>query len=160
MVHFRPEQWFTLNRNKWFTLVRNNQTIEVLFKECKQYLRLGGSQNTDFDGQIADATIILATHTILSLQKRFSSYETMGELFRETQQQLLELTLWERLIKVFFKMLVQMASILNIDVEEIIEKLMQSDQTSRQLLAMLKALEEFEDNDQNNNKTVARLAVA
>ena len=24
MVHFRPEQWFTLNRNKWFTLVRNN----------------------------------------------------------------------------------------------------------------------------------------
>jgi len=25
MVHFRPEQWFTLNRNKWFTLVRNNQ---------------------------------------------------------------------------------------------------------------------------------------
>jgi len=135
-------------------------TIEVLFKECKQYLRLGASQNTDFDGQIADATIILATHTILSLQKRFSSYETMGELFRETQLQLLELTLWERLIKVFFKMLVQMASILNIDVEEIIEKLMQSDQTSKQLLALLRALDEFEDNDQNNSKTAVCLAAA
>lgn len=135
-------------------------TIEVLFKECKQYLRLGASQNTDFDGQIADATIVLATHTILSLQKRFSSYETMGELFRETQQHLLELTLWERLVKVFFKMLVLMATILSIDVEEMKEKLMQSDQTSKQLLAMLKALEEFEDNGNNNNKTDNCLAAA
>lgn len=135
-------------------------TIEVLFKECKQYLRLGASQNTDFDGQIADATIVLATHTILSLQKRFSSYETMGELFRESQQQLLELTLWERLLKVFFKMLVQMATILNIDIEELIEKLMQSDKASRKLLAMLSALNEFEDNDHNCSKSVACLAVA
>jgi hypothetical protein len=135
-------------------------TIEVLFKECKQYLRLGASQNTDFDGQIADATIVLATHTLLSLQKRFSSYETMGELFRETQQHLLELTLWERLVKVFLKMLVQMATILNIDVEEMMEKLMQSDQASKQLLAMLRALEEFEDNGYKNNKTVDCLAAA
>lgn len=135
-------------------------TIEVLFKECKQYLRLGSSQNTDFDGQIADVTITLATHTILSLQKRFSSYETMGELFRETQQHLLELTLWERLVKVFIKMVIQMATILNIDVEEIIEKLMQQDQTSKQLLAILKVVDEFNDNDQNEHKTAIRPAVA
>jgi len=135
-------------------------TIEVLFKECKQYLRLGASQNTDFDGQIADATIALATHTILSLQKRFSSYETMGELFRETQQHLLELTLWERLVKVFLKMLVQMATILDIDIDETMEKLMQSNQISKQLIAMLRALEEFEDNGQNIYKTDSCLAVA
>jgi hypothetical protein len=143
----------TLSFTQAIELYQIRWTIEVLFKECKQYLRLGASQNTDFDGQIADATIILATHTILSLQKRFSSYETMGELFRETQQHLLELTLWERLIKILYKILVQMATILYIDSEELIEKLMQSDQTSRQLMAMLKALNEFEDNDQNNNKT-------
>ena len=135
-------------------------TIEVLFKECKQYLRLGGSQNTDFDGQIADVTITLATHTILSLQKRFSSYETMGELFRETGQHLLELTLWERLVKVFLKMVIQLAMILNVDVEEIIEKLMQSDQTSKQLLAILKVVVKFEDNGQNDDKTATWLAVA
>ena len=34
-------------------------SIEVLFKECKQYLSLGRSQNTDFDGQIADTTLAL-----------------------------------------------------------------------------------------------------
>jgi len=135
-------------------------TIEVLFKECKQYLCLGGSQNTDFDGQVADVTITLATHTILSLQKRFSSYETMGELFRETGQHLLELTLWERLVKVFLKMVIQLAMILNVDVEEIIEKLMQSDQTSKQLLAILIVVVKFKDNDPNDEKTATWLAVA
>ena len=135
-------------------------TIEVLFKECKQYLRLGGSQNTDFDGQIADATITLITHTILTLQKRFGSYETMGELYRATQQHLLELTLWERLIKVFLKMLVQLTMILEIDFEEIMDKLMQNNQTSNQLMAMLKALSEFEDNSQNIDNTGNELAIA
>jgi hypothetical protein len=135
-------------------------TIEVLFKECKQYLRLGSSQNTDFDGQIADISITLATHTILSLQKRFSSYETMGELFRETQQHLLELTLWERLVKVFLKMVAQLASILNFDLDETMKKIMHSDQSSRQLLAILKALEDLEDNDSNSTKTVVESAAA
>jgi hypothetical protein len=136
----------TLSFTRAIELYQIRWTIEVLFKECKQYLRLGASQNTDFDGQIADATIVLATHTVLSLQKRFSSYETMGELFRETQQHLLELTLWERLIKMLIKMLVQLASILCIDIEALVARLMQSDQMSRQLQAMLRALEEFEDN--------------
>jgi hypothetical protein len=121
-------------------------TIEVLFKECKQYLRLGACQNTDFDGQIADATIALITHTILTLQRRFVAYETMGELFRESQQHLLELTLWERILKVFIKMLQQLSEILSIDIEETIEKILQNDKAGKQLLAMLEALNDFSDN--------------
>jgi hypothetical protein len=49
-------------------------------------------------------------------------------------------------------MLVLMATILNIDVEEMLEKLMQNDHTGIQLLAMLKSLIEFEDKGQNSNK--------
>jgi len=150
----------TLSFVRAIELYQIRWTIEVLNKECKQYLQLGASQNTDFDGQIADATIVLVTHTILSLQKRFSCYETMGELFRETQEKMLELTLWERLIKVFFQMLILMTAILSIDIEEMMEKLMQSDQTSKQLMAMLKALNEFEDNGHTNNKIVDCLPAA
>ena len=75
-------------------------SIEVLFKECKQYLRLGKSQNTDFCGQIADATLTMITYTILTLYKRFEAYETMGGLFRDTQKEMLEKTLCERRIEV------------------------------------------------------------
>lgn len=117
-------------------------TIEVMFKECKQYLAIGSSQNTDFDGQIADTSIALITHTILSLQKRFSDYETMGELFRQTQQQFLELTLWDRLLKVFKKMLQELAIIFDIDVDEILEQLMQNNKISGQLFSILKFLDD------------------
>ncbi len=57
-------------------------------------------------------------------------------------------------------MVVQLTVILNVDVEGIIEKPMQSDQTSKQLLAILKVVGGFGDNDQNDEKTAIRLAVA
>ncbi len=57
-------------------------------------------------------------------------------------------------------MVVQLAMILNVDVEGIIEEPMQSDQTSKQLLAILKVVGGFGDNDQNDEKTAIRLAVA
>ena len=77
----------------------------------------------------------------------------MGELFRATQQQLLELTLWERLVKVFFKLLTQLITILNIDLDQTMERLTQNDQISKQLLTMLNALNEFTDNAINEAKT-------
>ena len=64
-------------------------SIEVLYKECKQYLRLGKSQNTDFCGQIAYASLTMIAYTILSLYKRFESYETLGTLFRNTEREML-----------------------------------------------------------------------
>ena len=135
-------------------------SIEVLFKECKQYLRLGCSQNTDFDGQIADATLTLITHTILTLQKRFDSYETMGELFKETQQHLLELNLWERLIKLFVEMIIQLIEILDVDLKEIMTKLMQNDGTSQKLMAIISAIVDIGDNTENSNETAIAFAIA
>ena len=127
---------------------------EVLFKECKQYLQLGGSQNTDFDGQIADTTLALVTHTMLTLQKRFGAYETMGILFRETQQHLLELTLWERLLKVFAKMVLVIMEIFNVDMEDVMDKLLKDERISRRLLTMLSALDGCINNQENNDDSV------
>jgi hypothetical protein len=129
-------------------------TIEVLFKECKQYLRLGACQNTDFDGQIADTTLVFVTYTILTLQRRFEAYETMGELYRESQQHLLELTLWERILKVFLKMLRQLMELLSIDIEKTIERLLQDENASKQILAIINALKE-DDICEKNTKLAA-----
>jgi hypothetical protein len=121
-------------------------TIEVLFKECKQYLRLGCSQNTDFDGQVADTTLALVTHTVLSIQKRFGSYETMGDLFRATQKHLLELTLWEKFISILLDLMLGLLEILNVDIEELMNKLMGDDHASKKLFAMLATLKKTGDN--------------
>lgn len=116
-------------------------SIEVLFKECKQYLRLGGSQNTDFDGQIADTTLALATYTILSLQKRFGCYETMGGLFRQIQQGLLEMTLWERLIRAFIQMVIHLLELLSIDIEDTMRKVLQLSYNDTKFTAIMSLLE-------------------
>ena len=50
--------------------------IEVLFKECKQYLGLGKCQCRDFASQIADTSLCYLTYMTLTLDKRVSDYET------------------------------------------------------------------------------------
>jgi hypothetical protein len=115
--------------------------IEVMFKECKQYLRLGQSQNIDFDGQIADATLVFITHTILTLQKRFGAYETTGDLFREAQQALLELTLWQRILKTFINLIKYLLEMFDIDMEQAMTKLMKDEKSGAKLLALLSIMQ-------------------
>ena len=115
-------------------------SIEVLFKECKQYLRLGKSQNTDFCGQIADASLTMITYTILSLYKRFESYETLGALFRDTQKEMLEKTLCQRIEIVILKILCDLLEVLRIDVEKTLYDLMSSDKASNDIIVLLNAV--------------------
>ena len=127
-------------------LYQIRRSIEVLNKECKQYLRLGKSQNTDFCGQIADATLTMITYTVLSLYKRFESYETLGALFRDTQKDMLEKTLYERIELVILKILCELLEILGIDMEETLYLLTSSDKAAKEVIVMLNAVNQFNNN--------------
>jgi hypothetical protein len=115
-------------------------SIEVLYRECKQYLRLGKAQNTDFYGQIADATLTMITYTILSLYKRFEAYETLGALFRNTQKEMLEKTLCERIEIVILKILRDLLEILSIDVEQTLYLLTSSGKATVEIKTLLTAV--------------------
>ena len=129
-------------------------SIEVLFKECKQYLRLGKSQNTDFYGQIADASLTMITYTILTLYKRFEAYETLGELFRDTQKEMLEKTLCERIEMVILKILRDLLEILSINVEETLYLLTSSDKVANEIIVLLNAVNQLDDNKQKLSDAV------
>ena len=49
-------------------------SIEVFFKEARQLLGMGNCQSNDFDAQIADTTITLIQHILLTLRYRFDHY--------------------------------------------------------------------------------------
>ncbi|GHT22278.1 hypothetical protein FACS189430_03810 [Bacteroidia bacterium] len=115
-------------------------SIEVMFKECKQYLRLGKAQNIDFDGQIADAAITLITHIVLSLNLRFQDYETMGGLFRDTKACLIEMTIVERILQVVLQIIAELLEILSIDVEETIAALIDNHQNAQKVIILLNAV--------------------
>jgi hypothetical protein len=118
-------------------------SIEVLNKECKQYLRLGKSQNTDFYGQIADASLTMITYTILTLYKRFEAYETLGALFRNTQKEMLEKTLCERIEIVILKILRDLLELLCIDVELTIYRLTSSEKAYEDIIILLNAVNQL-----------------
>ena len=71
---------------KIIEVYRIRWTIEVFFKECKQYLHLGKCQSQDFDAQIADATLALMRYILLSYYERIHYGMTIGGLFRELSQ--------------------------------------------------------------------------
>ncbi len=73
-------------------------TIEVFFKEAKQFLNLGKSESQDFDAQIADTTITMIQYIFLAVRKRIDKYESIGKLYENTKAEILDTKLHERLI--------------------------------------------------------------
>lgn len=80
-------------------------TIEVFFKETKQLLRLGKCQSQDFDAQIAHVTTTYILYTFLAYFRRINDYETLGGLFEEIKDQLVEKNIAERLWALFEELL-------------------------------------------------------
>ena len=131
-THMKFVEAFEIYQIRW--------NIEVLIKECRQYLGLGSYQGTDFDEQIADCTLCLMTHMVLTLGQRFNQYEALGELFRETRRELFELTQWRRTLEIIKNLLNVLAVKLCINVADTMENLMEGTQTVGELEAILLAL--------------------
>ena len=113
---------------------------------------MGQGQNTDFDGQIADAAITLITHQMLSLQLRFQQYETMGGLFRDVQYQIIRDTLHDRIMQTILEIIENLLEILSIDVDETIRMIMRSDDTNEQVINLLMSVnKQCSDNMKNKD---------
>ena len=68
-------------------------SIEVFFKESKQYLHLSDCQSNTFDAQIADMTISMMQSIMLSYFKRVNYQQKFGGLFEAISYELEELDL-------------------------------------------------------------------
>jgi len=105
-------------------------SIEVFFKESKQYLNLGGCQSTNFDAQIADTTITMIQYILLTIRKRFDDYETRGEVFRATGEEMLEqrlhVRLWKLLIEIM-KIIIETLNVVVEDIDDAINRVINSD---------------------------------
>ena len=122
---------------KVFEYYQIRWNTEVMYRESKQYLGLGKCQSTDFDAQIADCTLALATYTMLTLYKRFGDYETMGALFRQTQGDLMVITLWQRILPIIAKMMYRLCHLLGADFEQTMQTIQAGGQEADEILAFI-----------------------
>jgi len=125
---------------KAFELYQIRWNIEVMYKECRQNLKLGSYQGTDFDAQIADNTLCMMTHMLLTLEKRFSEYETMGDLFREERDSLLMITQWKRVLSIIERILTAIAEYLVIDICETMRKIAGGYTDTEKMMGIVKLL--------------------
>lgn len=123
---------------KAFEVYQIRWNIEVLNKECKQYLGLGKCLGRDFDEQIADGTLCFLTYITMALEKRFSEYETMGELFTDMEENLMALTLWKRVLACIKRLLEVLCEHLGVTVDEMIESLINDEEAASAYLIMAK----------------------
>jgi len=101
-------------------------SIEVFFKDCKQNLNLNSCQSTDLDAHIDSISIVFMNYMVLSLRKRFDDYETLGVLFKNVKEQLLEDTIvqkiWSILIELYTILLVDLGVDWNHFISNLIHK--------------------------------------
>lgn len=122
-----------LNFEQAYKIYATRWSIEVFFKESKQHLGLGKCQSQDFDAQIASITISMLQYNILSVAKRFSDYETLGELFRTAKTEIVELTIAERIWLIITGIIAHLADLFDIDTEVLMEKIITDNQRFEKL---------------------------
>lgn len=134
-----------LNFVSAFELYQVRWNIEVLFFEAKQHLELGRCQSTDLDAQIADCTLAFIGYSVISLRKRFSDYETFGDLFRDIRDGLLELTFIERLLPLIAELLERIARLFDSTLDELFEKAIADPEARMDLECILRFNQDFKD---------------
>ncbi len=122
-------------------MLSRTHVIEVINKETKEYLGLGSYQGRDFNGQIADATLCYLTYTVMVLKKRFSDYETMGELFADMKEDLLALTLWRRILSCLERLLNVLAERIGLTAEELMSDIIADSEAATDFELMATVLE-------------------
>jgi len=113
-------------------------TVEVFFKEAKQLLGLGRCQSNDFDAQIADTTITMIQHILMTLKYRFEHYETKGALFNQVKEGIIQSRLDERLWGLFIE-LIRLIEVLfdGIDEMELWERILNDEKVYEMISQLL-----------------------
>ncbi|MGB4577725.1 MAG: transposase, partial [Paludibacter sp.] len=112
-------------------------SIEVFFKECKQYLNLGKCKSSCFDAQIADTTITMLQHIMLSYYKRITCQQSFSGLFESISKEMVELDLVSRIIEIIWELVEVICSIGGIDFIELQQQLIKDDRAAVIFIKML-----------------------
>ncbi len=112
-------------------------SIEVFFKDSKQYLHLSSCQSNTFDAQIADITISMMQYIMLSYFKRLNYQQTIGGLFENLAKELEELDLISRLLKLFWALIETVCEICGIDFFELQQNMIKDNEIMKTITKLL-----------------------
>lgn len=113
-----------------FRIYSMRWAIEVCNKEEKSLLGMHKCQSRHFAAQIAHISITCLQYNFLSLAKRFSDYETIGEIFRGTVDDAQEVAFAERIMEFFLEIVPELEEACGCDTDKLIDTLIHKPEKS------------------------------
>lgn len=113
----------TINFQKIMNVYQIRWSIEIFFRESKQYLNLGKCKSTSFDAQIADATISLTQYTLLAFHQRIREYSSFDGIFSAALEDAMQNSIAAKLQEMFWLVLEIFCDFAGVDVFDFIETL-------------------------------------
>jgi hypothetical protein len=103
-----------------YKIYQNRWSIEVSYKELKQFLGFGKCQSRDFDGQISDLTCCLMAYNHLSKIKALTEYQSIGSIFDEISKSWISPNLMQRFWKQLYLIIQQIAILVDKNFNELL----------------------------------------
>ncbi|WP_434565495.1 IS4 family transposase [Thermoanaerobacterium thermosaccharolyticum] len=118
-----------LNEDEIIRIYGKRWDIEVFFKVCKSYLKLGkGCNSLSYDAMTAHTAIVFTRYMMLALENRRSSdLRTMGEIFYYIQDEMSDITLiqaFHLLMQVFLDTIADKLSLTSEQLDQLLNAFM------------------------------------
>ena len=123
----------TINFQKLMDVYQIRWSIELFFRESKQYLNLGKSKSTCFDAQIADATISLSQYVILSFHRRILEYSSFEGIFASAIGDAMQNSIASELQKMFWIILEIYSNFTGVDIIEVTRSIFRDEQVCNKI---------------------------
>ena len=81
----------------------------------------------------------------MALEKRFTEYQTMGELFSDMEGNLMALTLWRRVLTCIERILRILGETLGMTPQQLMAKISENDKEMSKILVMAEALKKWDE---------------
>jgi len=126
-----------LSFNKLMEIYHIRWSIEVFFKDAKQYLQLGKCQCNNFDSQVGAATLAMMQYIMLLLYKQMHYGQTLGSIFNLLGRQAQQENITRYLLELFWEIVNKIGNLLKVDCIELFEEIIRDNQRADEILKLL-----------------------
>ena len=129
-----------LGFNKLMETYHIRWSVEVFFKEAKQYLQLGKCQCNSLDSQIGATTLSMMQYIMLILYKKMHYGKSLGSLFDLLSSQAEEENITRYLLEIFWEIVNGIGEILKVDCMELLEEMIRDNDKAEEIMRLFSPL--------------------
>ena len=123
----------SLNFNKLMETYHIRWSIEVFYKDAKQYLQLGRCQCNNFDSQVGAATLAMMQYIMLLLYKQMHYGQSLGSIFDLLGTQAQQENISRYLMELFWEIVIRIGDILHVDCFKLFEEILRDNQRADEI---------------------------